>query len=206
MDFSGAEPAARLDSVQRRLREGTADLHAMVERAVDLPRAVRSRRDYRDLLSRFHQFHRAVESSWARPDWVRAWVDGGIDLEQHRRAHLLAADLVALGEAPPTAARVVRMPEFASWAQGLGSLYVIEGSAIGGRVLGPAIRTSLGPVPTAFFDSAGRAHPSPWRAVTGALTRFSDAGGDVDEVLQGAREAFVAYGAHLGHAGSATPA
>jgi heme oxygenase len=204
--LSGAARVGRVNSVQRWLQQGTADLHASVERASDLPTAFRSRRDYAVLMCRLLEFHEAVESRWASADWARAWVDVGIDLAEHRRVHLLAADLVELGEAPSTVTQVVGMPGFASWAQGLGSLYVVEGSSLGGRVLGPAIRAALGPVPTAYFDSAGRAHPSPWRAVTVALTRFADAGGDVDEVLRGARETFVAFGNHVGHVSPASSA
>ena len=194
----------RFADIQRRLRVGTADLHAAVERAVDLPASVASRQDYVGLLRRFYDFHSAVEARWASPAWAGSWVGVGIELDQHRRAHLLAADLVELGELTPKA-RAVRMPALATWGQGLGSLYVLEGSSLGGRILGPAVRAVLGPVPTGFFDSAGRQHPSPWRAVSRALVLFEDGGGDGGEALQGARDTFVAFGEHVAHAGLAGP-
>jgi len=194
-----AATSRRLGTLQERLRAGTSDLHAAIERAMGLPESMGSRRDYADLLQRFYDIHSAVETRWAAPGWARAWLSAGIDLEQHRRAHLLATDLVALGDAAPTAIVVRRLPVLATWGAGLGSLYVLEGSSLGGRVLGPAIRAALGPVPTSFLDGAGRGEPHPWRSVARALARFEGDGGDGDEVLLGARQTFVAFGDHIAH-------
>jgi len=187
-------------SLRARLREGTADLHAAVERSMDLPASVCSLRDYADLLRRCYDLHSGVESRWSAPGWARAWGRVGIDLAQHRRASLLEADLLALGEAAPTAIVVARLPTLASWGEGLGSLYVLEGSSLGGRVLGPAIRAALGPVPTTFFDGSGRESRTAWRSVGRALAQFEGDGGDGDEVLRGARDTFVAFGDHVARA------
>ena len=159
-----AATSGRLGTLHARLRVGTSDLHAAIERALGPPDSVSSSRGYADLLQRLYDIHSVVETRWGAPGWARA-----------------------------------RPPVLPTWGAGLGSLYVLEGSSIGGRVLGPAIRAALGPVPTSFLDGAGRGEPHPWRSVARALARFEGDGGDGDEVLLGARQTFVAFGDHIAH-------
>lgn len=192
--------------LRHRLRTETAGLHDAVERAVDLPRSVGSRADYVALLTRLHGFHTVAEVQLARPAWRRSWSDLGIELGRHERSPLLAEDLRRLG-APvvgpsPGAGRLLPdrggpLKGPARFGEALGCLYVLEGSSLGGRVLGPAVRQTLGAVPTAFFDSDGRQHPSPWRSLQEGLRRFEAARGDTDDVLAGARATFVAFGEHV---------
>lgn len=204
----GATPpaGAGVPGLRHRLRRETSDLHHAVEVAVDLPRSVRTPGDYADLLGRLHRFHAAVEVRLARPSWRDGWPGVGIDLARHRRSSLLALDLRRLGpvaDAPRAALRRTEardapdlpgVPEPSTFGEALGCLYVLEGSSLGGRVIGPAVRQAVGDVPTAFFDSAGRGHPSPWRALQQGLHRYEAAHGDPDDVIGGARAAFVAFG------------
>lgn len=197
MDVERGTLARAGGSLRLRLREETAGLHRAVEHAVDLPDSVRTRSDYVGLLTRLHGFHAAAESRLASPSWRRSWSEVGIDLDQHRRAPLLARDLRQLGSRVTSPGPVPRLPELDGFGKALGCLYVLEGSSLGGRVLGPAMTHVLGDVPTAFFDSDGRRHPSPWRAVQEALRRFDADGGDGDDVLAGARSTFAAFGRHV---------
>ena len=183
-----------MEDLPSRLRRETADLHAAVETATGLPRSVRSRLDYLSLLSRLDGFHQAAELALADPRWADHWAEIALDPRRHRRAHLLENDLHAmqaprLGPATPFGG----IDDFPS---ALGCLYVVEGSALGGRVIGPAIRSAIGDVPTSFFDSVGRGHPSPWRSLTEALRRFGD-GGDCRAVVEGARVTFLAFERHV---------
>lgn len=183
------------ESLRQRLRHGTAVLHREVELAVDLPASVRTRDDYAALLSRLHGFHAPLERQLAASPWSEHWRAVGVDLERHRRSHLLAADLQGMGA--PVPAQGSTPLSIGSFGEALGCLYVLEGSSLGGRVLGPAIRATLGPVPTAFFDSDGRGHPSPWRSLQEALRRFDAGRNGADDVLLGARSTFVAFGRHV---------
>ncbi|WP_227497210.1 biliverdin-producing heme oxygenase [Planctomonas psychrotolerans] len=183
----------RVDDLPARLRRDTADLHASVESGTGLPDSIRTRSDYRALLQRMHAFHSAVETRLADPRWAGQWAGVGIDLTLHLRAHLLLDDLAALDT--PTVA-VAQLDDIESFPTALGYLYVVEGSSLGGRLIGPAIRSTIGAVPTSFFESAGRSHPSPWRSVQKALRAIDD---DVcaNEVVAGARAAFRAYERHV---------
>ncbi len=175
-----------------RLRRETADLHTAVEEAAGLPHSVGSRSDYLVLLRRLLSFHASVESALADTAWSRRWVELGIDLPRYRRSALLFEDLAATG------APVVRPVEFApfslsTFGAALGCLYVVEGSALGGRVIAPAIRRRLGEVSTLFFDGAGRGHPSAWRDLRTVLQRYGESQPDLDDVVGGARATFIAF-------------
>lgn len=183
------------------LRQGTAGLHRAVEEAVGLPDSVTSREDYTDLLTRLHRFHVAMEDRLARPRWSSAWSEVGIRLDEHERSPLLARDLGRLGA--PVTSQTTRdlpapaLPDPVRFGAALGCLYVLEGSSLGGRVLAPAVRRTLGDVPTGFLDGDGRQHPQPWRSVQEALRRYEAAHGDPDDVLTGARESFVGFGRYV---------
>ena len=178
-----------------RLRRETSGLHRNVEELTDLPGSISTREDYVELLQRLHGFHTAVEARLTDPSWAIGWLDLGIALPAHRRAHLLSEDLLSLGTLPKKA--TVRLPGLDNIGQALGCLYVVEGSSLGGRVLSPAFRAVLGDIPTGFFDSDERMHPHPWRSVTAGLRKFDAAAGSVDDVVLGAQGTFAAFGRHL---------
>lgn len=178
----------RRAALPTRLRDETADLHRMVEKRMGLPEAVRTREDYCRLLSRLLAVHSAIELRLDAPSWSGHWRGTGLDIVEHRRAYLIREDLRNLGES--STPRPVRPPELTTFGQALGCLYVVEGSAVGGRVLAPAIQTAIGRVPTAFLDGETRGHPHPWQALVHGLRRFEDDTGDGEEVILGARVTF----------------
>jgi heme oxygenase len=187
---SGARTAGS-GGLPARLRRETASLHARVEASTGLPGSISDRARYVALLHRLHGFHAAVEARLADPCWAEDWDRLGIELVDHRRAHLLTQDLEAMRA--PTPPPALHFENIEGFAGALGCLYVTEGSALGGRVIGPAIRSAIGDVPTGFFESAGRNHPSPWRTLVTALHRFDGAGGDASAVVEGARSTFRAF-------------
>jgi len=101
----------------------------------------------------------------ALPPRLRPW------FAQRRRGHLARADigwlsaraLLASGEMHPDA--VLRLP-LDDVAAVMGSLYVIEGSALGGRVIGPQLEKTLGVGPGRggdYFEGFGEATGAMWR-------------------------------------------
>jgi heme oxygenase len=195
------------DDLPARLRRETADLHSSVEAATGLPGSVRTAADYPPLLNRLLGFHSAVETRLAASCWAPEWAALDIDLARHRRSHLIEQDLDELAhrdraEESTQDARADALPETApelridGFAAALGFLYVVEGSSLGGRIIGPAIRSAIGEVPTRFFESTDRRHPTPWRALTAALHNYG-IDGDADEVVAGARSAFRGFEQHV---------
>lgn len=177
----------------RLVRERTAELHREVEDAVGLPHSVRSRGDYVVLLQRFHGLHAPLERRLGLPAWAADWERLGIDLDAHRRTASLEDDLRRLGS--PLRGVAAEVPPLPRFGEALGCLYVLEGSAIGGRVLAPALRAAVGDVPTSFLAGDGAARARAWQSVRAALRRADDA--LTEDVLRGARAVFTAFGAHL---------
>lgn len=175
-----------------RLRAETADWHEKVEAAADIAGRVRTRADYVGFLSRLGGLHTSFEAHLSAEPWSRDWAGVGVDIAAHCRAGLVVADLNELGMA--SMATPVLQP-FPSFGQALGCLYVLEGSALGGRIVARAVRTVLGAVPTAFLTGQGRLHQ--WPAVRNALRRFDAQGGDGDEVVAGAVSTFAVFAGHL---------
>jgi heme oxygenase len=177
----------RVTSFPQQLRAATADLHAAVEVVADLPGSVETVGDYGDLLSAFYAAHLRIEAAVEVRGSEQDWGDLGIDVAGGRQLDLLTEDLVALGLTPEP--RRSTEPVLNNPAEALGCVYVVEGSAIGRRILAPLLKKRLGDVPSAFFDGVGR-HPQAWRDVQGALALCADDPVRQDSVLAGAKTAF----------------
>lgn len=175
----------------RRLRLETAALHREVEAETGLPGSIRSVEGYVRLLDRTLTFHAIVMRALADPRWASQWTPVGVELGMHDRTAALRADLAELGfvREPDTA----RPLDISSFGEALGCLYVVEGSALGGQLLWPAIRDQIGPVPLSFFSGEGREHPVPWRATQAALRAYESHDHDTRPVLAGAVTTFHAY-------------
>lgn len=170
-----------------RLRTETAHCHARLEHALDLgeekgaefdrsgdsesaARGPSRRAAYRRLLAAFY--------GWLEP-WEAAL---GADLparflpffETRRKCPALRADLAWLG-APVDAGtpRARALPAMHSLAGLLGSMYVIEGSTLGGQIIAPRIAERLG-LGSAdgirYFSGYGEATGAMWQAFRRRLT------------------------------------
>jgi heme oxygenase len=184
--------------LRERLRAETADWHSRVEAVADLPASVATRDDYVDLLGRLIDLHAGFETRLAAPAFDSGWQRVGVDVGQHARAFLLAADLQELG----VTAKPLRVPSLPllTFGRALGCLYVLEGSSLGGRTVARVVQTAIGDVPTTFLTGAGRPFVASWLSVCTALALFDTLGGDGDAVVSGACDTFAAFAEHLSRA------
>jgi heme oxygenase len=146
------------------LRARTAEAHRRLEYDLDLLREPLDRGRVLTLLKRFYGFHAVWETKVAR-----VMESEGAFLVPRQRTHRLAQDLRALGlgnrdiaELPLclAAARLVRTPEAA-----IGSLYVLEGSTLGGQVVSRHLAAArwVPPEGIGYFDPYGPATGTMWR-------------------------------------------
>jgi heme oxygenase len=141
------------------LREATAGHHARIESLLGLGGPFGTRH-YGRVLQGFHGFLAAWEPALlaALPPHLHPWFEEG------RRHHLLAGDLAALGL--PSAPVPAVLPQLPSAAHAIGSLYVLEGSALGGHWIAAGLRKRLGIGPGnggAYFHGAGAGTVHRWR-------------------------------------------
>lgn len=172
-----------------RLKTETREAHDRIEAAIDLDRRIASREAYRDLLTRFYGFHRAWESEAADRAPDRAF------FQSRCKTQLLAKDLEALGLKSDDIIRLPQcrplMPLPAPEAV-LGSMYVVEGSTLGGAMIAREVENRLGltaDTGCAYFRSYGRHVAAMWKSFGAVLLEASSPEAD-DLIVGAAQETF----------------
>ena len=152
-----------MSSAMGALKAATAAHHERLEQRVDIERALTTRESYRALLERFYGFYRPLEDVLAPID-----VPG---LDYTRKLPLIEADLQALDSTPETLPLAPRVPAVATVGEALGVAYVIEGSALGGALIGSLVRRRLGL--TSSFFAGGPGLAPRWRAFGEVVERHA---------------------------------
>jgi heme oxygenase len=182
------------DDVLRRLRTGTAQEHEDVERTLDLLDPLLGRPRLAGVLGRMHGFWTAAEAGldeWA----ARSPGDAAaVEWSRRRRAGLFAADLQTLGGVP---ADVPSLPPVPDTDRALGRLYVLEGSTLGGAVIGRHLASlpHLADVEIHAFSPYGSETGAMWAAFRRVTREHVAAGGDADALVDAARDTFRALAA-----------
>jgi heme oxygenase len=118
-----------------------------------------------------------------------------VDWGPRRKLGLLVADLEALGDGPAGRAGIPRcldLPPIRTSADGLGVLYVVEGSTLGGRQLrARLLDAGFAPEVCHFLGSGGRDVGRLWRDYRAATTSWvREHPADADHVVASARTTF----------------
>lgn len=147
-----------------RLKAETREAHDRIELDLGLTRADLSLDEYGTILMRMHGFFTtwepAVEAALDEPDF----------LGPRRKLHLLARDLAALGLRPEPVCQ--DLPAMNSAAAALGSLYVLEGSTLGGQVIRRHVEALFAfppGGPTAYFTGYGADTGRRWQEMRARL-------------------------------------
>lgn len=172
---SAATRASTTPPIVLALRQATRAHHDRVERGLPLVGGTPplTRAEYRRVLEAFLGFHAPIEERLGALDWASI----GFDFAPRRRAHLLREDLAALGvgdQVPICEA----IPEVRRPVEGLGCLYVLEGSTLGGQVIRRHLAAQLDISPStggAFFNGHGAATGAFWRAFVDHLATVDSA-------------------------------
>ncbi len=147
------------DSLHARLREATAAAHDALERDLDWQARVATLPGYGDLLVRLRGFHAAYEPA------IASALDDPDFFDPRRRLAALDADLAALDRNALKALATPASPRLDGAGAGLGALYVLEGSTLGGAVIGRHVAALHGAAaPLAYYAGRGRAVGPLWRA------------------------------------------
>jgi heme oxygenase len=152
-----------------RLKKETAACHTRLERALDLMRDDWQRDEYVALLECFLGYVAPWEQAVSAhmPAHLRGF------FEPRRKSALIAADLETLTGRTPRAAAVrmadaaTGLPALDSLGRLFGSMYVMEGSTLGGRFISPHVAHCLGfghGRGHAYFEGYGERTGSMWNA------------------------------------------
>lgn len=182
------------------LRNATERHHHKVEAELDLLRPSLRLADYVALLERFYGFHRLWEPHVAAlletelPDFFRP----------RRKLQNIEADLRHLGHGTEDLSALAschNLPPLGSVGAALGSLYVIEGSTLGGRILARHFGEHLGVRPEAgcrLFSGYEERTGQMWKAFGEVMAIRSPA--EDQDMLTAAVATFESLGEWLGHA------
>ena len=173
------------------LRAATAAIHADLERGLGFTLGFTALADYTACLACHYAAFAVLEPPLAE---ISGWPAAGIDVLAHRRLPQLRADLAALRVDIACITRPAILAP-TSFPAGLGVLYVLEGSSLGGHVILRDAKAKLGPAihgATAFFGG-GADRPS-WPAFKSRLNAFGITHPAArPEVIAGALAAFEAF-------------
>jgi len=177
----------------KRLRAETQVLHSALEARIPVMDPTFSLADYQRLLTRFYGYYLPLEPrllAWSRAE------GRGIDYAERLKVPALERDLLALGETPETLAQLPRcaaLPALATEAEGLGCLYVVEGSTLGGQVITRQLQKTLGLSPEsgdAFFGGYGVETGARWKAFGVRMEEAAARLAQDDAIIAGANETF----------------
>jgi heme oxygenase len=162
-EASGGAMLAHLRSVTRPAHDALEGALGLLDERLDLGA-------YRSILQRFHGFWRLWEPH------VAALLQDEAMVAPRRRLHLLDADLAVLGLSSEGRAALppCPLPELHDAAAALGSLYVMEGSTLGGRVIQRNVGRRLGldgASGCSYFSGYGERTGMMWRSFLARLDR-----------------------------------
>jgi heme oxygenase len=188
------------NSIMAQLKARTAHQHQETEDTVDIMRDDFTMEDYRQILKRFYAFYKSYEAKM-----IEALKENPIELNYLERLNTprLLADLKVLGLTDQEIAEIEPFedtPSLDSKEQIYGSLYVIEGSTLGGQVILRHLRGKFGIDETngaAFYQGYGKDTGKMWNEFREAITKFAENGADREKIIAAANETFEKIGRAL---------
>ena len=182
------------DTLLAALRHRTAPHHERIERLLGLGGDIGLDR-YGEIVRGFESFHAQWEPRLraALPAPMREWFDARC------RGPLAARDLAALGleaeRGPATFDLRIDSP-----CAAIGSLYVIEGSALGGQVVARQLQRQHARDArsgAAYFHGAGERTGAQWREFLGVLSDHDARGCNREAACEAAAQTFGALHSHF---------
>jgi len=189
-----AEPLSSNSSALAVLKSATQHEHEALDTALDLMNSEIDAATYRRHLEAFFGIYAPMEHALAA---VEGWSEHGIDLPARCKAEALRADLVTLGVDEPDALPMCEtLPSLPGLATAFGSLYVLEGASLGGRLISRHVEKQFGYTAAhgaRYFNGYGARTGEMWMTFRSAVDAYGAEPGRRDEMIAGALATFVAF-------------
>jgi heme oxygenase len=174
------------------LKAETKEAHRQTEKAMmTRMRGIKNLEDYQKFLKLLYEFYKPLEEQ------IEKHVDSSHipDLKLRRKASLLVSDISA-----PVTEEIDSPIAITSLSKAIGSLYVLEGSTMGGVIIAQMLQKSLkqDQIPVSFFRAYGDKPADMWMKFKEHV-RLLGKQLDTSEVLEGAVETFNTFEEHLKH-------
>ena len=192
------KPETTMDenSILVQLKTRTAHQHQATEATVNLMRDDYTLDDYKKLLIKFYSFYKPFEAKMSE-----SLTANSVEFNHNERLNTpkLTADLKNLGMSDTDISNIKlceNLPNLDSKERIFGSLYVIEGSTLGGQVISRHLKGKFDIDQTtgaAFFSGYGQETGKMWNGYREAVTNFAETANH-DEIVAGANETFEKIG------------
>lgn len=188
------------DLFLKNLKEATADMHQALERlplSVSIIDPAVTLTNYQDYLLNMLPIVLDLEQN------LYPLLHGLVpNLDQRRKLPLLLQDLETLGVKVPgmLPLSLTGSAQHISIPFAMGILYVMEGSTLGGRMIGNNIQKALAFTPVSgakYFAGYGPATGSMWKSFLGDLQTFQVNENAGEEIIRGAQFAFTTIYHHF---------
>lgn len=175
------------------LKNDTRMAHADLEgRVIPSIKAINTYEGYRRLLEMMYGFYQPLEQQ----------IDAFVNEEnmpgygERRKASLLIQDITVLNNNMPVVPERIctELPVIESYAQAIGAMYVLEGSALGGKIIAGMIQKRVEEVDAAlyFFTGYGEKAMEMWNAFKEQVNNGIQ-NDKKEEVIQAANDTFTAF-------------
>lgn len=183
--------------LQDRLKQETVDSHHEVDRAMALLRPTLSLDDYKCVLRVLAEVIPSLELHVLGRN-VCGTLSERIELSHRKKSDWILRDLDDLGVAHPPLAELANLNLFRPFA-GLGIVYVLEASTLGGGFIAEHVETTLKTSATRYFRSYGEARLLRWREFCDALNVTDAHSRQADAAVAAARASYALLRDHLSY-------
>lgn len=178
------------ESILTLLKTETKTFHDAIESRVALKQRLRDVPSYAQLLGRFFGFHVPLENTLTR---IIGYETVGLALQPRLKSGRLCADLAVLRVEAECLPMCTKLPEIRHLGDALGSLYVLEGSTLGGQFIRREVEKHL--LLTAehgcsYFSSYGAGVGRMWKSFQESLVRYATTPEAATTLVQAACETF----------------
>lgn len=191
MSFTEANQEA--SDILDRLKQGTQVHHHSIENAIPVMRDDLTPEAYLKILKRFYGFHKTFEENLRRYPALQMIV---ADFPQRQKLHLLKEDLAFLGVEEESQHRLPILLEglpINSIAEVLGSMYVMEGSTLGGQLISKHLQDLFGMKPqlgASYYNAYGDRTGKMWQSFKNSLKAYVKTPEQKSDAVHGAQRTF----------------
>jgi len=183
------------ETMRANLRRATRHWHVALENHLDLGGTHWTEQSYCRLLAKFWGLYSPLEAKLEKINWDAS----GLSLDERRKTGWLETDLAHFGLGNHSICDLERcrdLPRLDSLESGLGALYVMEGSTLGGQIVLKTLERLLSISPNSggrYFASYGSEVGAMWRDYLAVLEEISLSTRATDQIVAGAIETFSAF-------------
>jgi heme oxygenase len=185
-----------LINIMTLLKDNTSVAHKQLEKSPCFKRLFANdykTSEYADLLSYFYGYYAAIEPLLFND----LPTEHQSDLQHRTKTHLLQQDLALLNVNTDSLPLCKAIPNLTTFAQKMGVLYVLEGSLLGGRIIGQHLKEHFGAdvaLPLNFYSGYGADLHLEWQKFSQFMGQYFNhqEKAIIDEVINSANATFSA--------------